>query len=81
MAEAEVYSMGDVKEADKTGVTIRSTAVRSDADDSGIMSVIGTICVIVLGLAVGYLAFNAYMRSRMRARRRKRRADRRRNRG
>ncbi|MBQ3194182.1 MAG: D-alanyl-D-alanine carboxypeptidase [Oscillospiraceae bacterium] len=81
MAEAEVFSMGDVKPADKTGVTIRSTAVRSDTDDSGILSVIGTICVIVLGLAVGYLAFNAYMRSRMRARRRKRRADRRRNRG
>ncbi len=80
MAEAEVYSMGAVKQADKTGVTIRSTALRSDEDDSGLLSVIGTICVIVLGLAVGYLGFNAYMRSRLRARRRKRRAARRRNR-
>lgn len=80
MTEVEVYAMGDVKSADNTGVTIRSTAVRSDADDSGIMSVIGTICVIILGLAVAYLAFNAYMRSRLRARRRKRRAARRRNR-
>ena len=80
MTEVEVYAMGNVKQADNTGVTIRSTAQRSDADDSGIMSVVGTICVIILGLAVAYLAFNAYMRSRLRARRKKRRAARRRNR-
>lgn len=80
MTEVEVYAMGDVKSADNTGVVIRSTAVRSDSDDSGILSVIGTICVIVLGLAVAYLGFNAYMRSRLRARRKKRRAARRRNR-
>lgn len=78
VTEAEVYAMGNVKAADKTGVTIRSTAVRSDEDDSGILSVIGTISVIALGLAICYLAFNAYMRSRIRAKRRKRRADRRR---
>ena len=80
LAEAEVYAMGDVKKSTETGVTIRSTAVRSDSDDSGFLSVIGTICVIVLGLAVSYLAFNAYMRSRIRARRRRRRENRRRNR-
>lgn len=80
MTEVEVYAMGNVKSSENTGVTIRSTAARSDSDDSGILSVIGTICVIVLGLAVAYLAFNAYMRSRLRARRRKRRAARRRNR-
>lgn len=78
MTEVEVYAMGDVKAADNTGVTIRSTAVRSDSDDSGILSIIGTVSVIILGLAAAYLAFNAYMRSRMRARRRKRRAARRR---
>lgn len=80
MTEVEVYAMGNVKSADNTGVVIRSTATRSDSDDSGILSVIGTICVIVLGLAVAYLGFNAYMRSRLRARRKKRRAARRRNR-
>lgn len=79
MTEVEVYSMGDVKAADNTGVVIRSTAARSDAHDSGFLSVLGTLCLIVLGLAVSYLAFNAYMRSRMRARRRKRRQNRRRN--
>lgn len=80
MAEVEVYAVSAVKAADDTGVTIRSTAVRSDSDDSGILSVIGTISIIILGLAIAYLGFNAYMRSRMRARHRKRRAARRRNR-
>ena len=78
MAEAEVYSIGPVKASSDTGVTIRSSAVRSDADSASVWSVIGTICVIVLGLAVAYLSYNAYMRSRMRARRKKRRAQRRR---
>lgn len=81
LAEAEVYAMGNVKRIDETGVTIRSTAVRSDSDDSGFLRVLGIICVSVLGLAVAYLSFNAYMRSRMRARHRRRRANRRRNRG
>lgn len=80
MTEIEVYAMGAVKASDNTGVTIRSTATRSDSDASGFLSVLGTICVIVLGLVVAYLCFNAYMRSRMRARRRKRRAARRRSR-
>ena len=80
MAEVEVYAVSAVKAADDTGLVIRSTAVRSDSDESGIGSVIGVISVIILGLAASYLAFNAYMRSKMRARRRKRRAARRRSR-
>ncbi len=80
LAEAEVYAVSDVKKETDTGVTIRSTAVRSDADASGFLSVLGTICVIILGLVAAYLAFNAYMRSRMRARRRRRRQNRRRTR-
>ena len=81
VAEAEVYAMGNVKRSTETGVTIRSTAARSDSDTSGFLSVVGTICVIILGLAAAYLTFNAYMRSRMRARYRRRRENRRRNRG
>lgn len=80
MAETEVYAMGDVKAANETGVTIHSVASRSDADTSGFLSVLGTICVIVLGLVAAYLAFNAYMRSRIRAQRRRRRQNRRRTR-
>lgn len=80
LAEAEVYAVSGVKTVDNTGVTIRSTAVRSDSDTSGILSVVGTICVIILGLAAAYLAFNSYMRSKIRAQRKKRRAARRRSR-
>ena len=78
MAEAEIYSMGNVKAADDKSIEIHSAVARNGLNESGIFSIIGTICVIVLGLAAAYLAFNAYMRSRLRARRRRRRANRRR---
>ena len=80
MAEAEVFAVSGVKTMENSGVTVRSTAVRSDADTSGILSVIGIISIIIIGLAAAYLGFNSYMRSRMRARRKKRRAARRRTR-
>ena len=79
LSEVEVYAMCDVKPADQTGVVIHSVVKRSSGGGSGFLSVVGTICVIVLGAAIAYLAFNAYMRTRIRARRRKRRAQRRRN--
>ena len=79
LTEVEVYAMSDVRRADKTGVTIRSAAVEGNKGTPGFLSALGTICVIVLGVAIAYLAFNAYMRNRIRARRRKRRAQRRRN--
>lgn len=79
LAEAEVFAAGNVTVAGNNDVTIHSTAARSDSSDSGILSVIGTICVIFLGIAAAYLTFNAYMRNRIRARRRKRRSERRRN--
>lgn len=79
LTEVEVYAMSDVRRADKTGVSIRSSAVEGSKGTPGFLSVLGTICVIVLGVAIAYLAFNAYMRNRIRARRRKRRAQRRRN--
>lgn len=78
MAETEMFAMGPVTVAGKNGVTIHATAARSDREASGFLSILGTICVIILGLVVLYLVFNAYMRSRMRARRRRRREARRR---
>lgn len=80
LTEVEVYSMGDVKVAGETGVTVETVVGSGDTGGSAFLSVLGIICVIILGLAMAYLAFNAYMRSRMRARRRKRREARRRNR-
>lgn len=79
LAEVEVYAMSDVKPANKTGVTIRSAAVEGSKAAPGFLSTLGTICVIVLGIAIAYLTFNAYMRARIRTRRRKRRAQRRRS--
>lgn len=80
LAETEVYAASPVSVAGNNGVTIHSTAARTDSGDSGVLSVIGTICVVFIGIAAAYLAFNAYMRNRMRARRKKRRSERRRNR-
>lgn len=80
MAEAEVFSMGNVKSSGDTGVTIHSTALKTGSGGSGILSTIGTVCVIGLGLVAAYLAFNSFMRARRRARNRRRRSDRRRSR-
>ena len=80
MTEVELYAMADVKPTTDTGVTIRSTAITTDADGVGFLNVVGTICVIILGLVGLYLVYNAYMRNRIRAQRRKRRENRRRSR-
>ncbi|MGN0977784.1 MAG: D-alanyl-D-alanine carboxypeptidase family protein [Faecousia sp.] len=80
MAEAEVYAVSRVKASSDTGVTIYSSGQGNTGKSSGILSTIGTILVVVVGLVAAYLAFNSFMRSRMRAIRRKRRAERRRNR-
>jgi len=81
LAEAEVFAMGAVKRSDDTGVKIHSVAGSADAGGSGFWNVVGTVCVIGLGLAAGYLALNSYMRARSRARHRRRRVERRRSRG
>lgn len=80
LAEAEVFAMGDVKSSQNTGVVIHTVTSRAEADHSGILSAIGTVCVIVLGAAGAYLGFNAYMRARIQAQRRRRRVSRRRTR-
>lgn len=80
MTEIELYAMGNVRSAADSGVSIRSTAVVTDEDSAGFMSVVGTICVIILGVVGLYLGYNAFMRSRIRAQRRKRRQQRRRSR-
>lgn len=80
MAEAEIYAVSGVKASSETGVTIYSTVSDSSGKSAGILSTIGTILVVVIGLVAAYLAFNSFMRTRMRAIRRKRRAERRRNR-
>lgn len=80
LTEVELFSMGNVKATADSGVSIRTTATKTDSDSAGFMSVVGTICVVILGLVGVYLVYNSYMRSRIRAQRRKRRAARRRSR-
>ena len=78
LTEVELFAMGDVKAAAETGVTVHGNAVKTGG--GGFLSVLGTICVVILCLAIVYLAFNAYMRSVIRARRRRRRSERKRSR-
>ena len=80
VTEVELYAMSDVRATGDTGVSVRSNGEKGGASASGVLSTIGTICVIGLGLVGAYLAFNSFMRSRIRAQRRRRRAERRRSR-
>jgi len=80
VTEVELYAMADVRATGDTGVSIRSNGEKDGVGGSGMLSTIGTICVIGLGLVGAYLAFNSFMRSRIRAQRRRRRAERRRSR-
>lgn len=79
LTEVELFAMGDVKDASATDVTVHGNALNT-GKAGGFLSVLGIICVVVLVLAIIYLAFNAYMRSVIRNRRRRRRAERKRNR-
>lgn len=78
ITEVELYSMSDVKSADKTGVTIRSLVTEKEGGMSA-MGILGTVCVVVLGAAGAYIGVNTIRRKRMQARRRRRRANRRRS--
>ena len=80
VTEVELYAMADVRATGDTGVSVRSNGEKGGVGGSGVLSTIGTICVIGLGLVGAYLAFNSFMRSRIRAQRRRRRAERRRSR-
>lgn len=76
VAEAELYAMADVNKA--KGVAAQGDA-KNGAEDSGVLSVIVTICLVVLGIAAAYLLINALRRAYGRAKRRRRRANRRRS--
>lgn len=79
VAEAELYAMSDVVSEQGSGVRIQSTVSRNDSESGGFMSVLGVICVVVLGIVGGYLLINNFRRVRSRSRHRRRRASRRRS--
>ena len=79
VTEVQLFAMGDVKNADKTGVTIHNLETQSKAKSKATITIFGTVCAVILLGACGYIAFNVIRRKRMEARRRKRRASRRRS--
>ena len=79
VTEVQLFAMGDVKNADKTGVTIHNLETQSKQKSKTTITIFGTVCVVILLSACGYIAFNVIRRKRMEARRRKRRASRRRS--
>lgn len=80
LLEAELFAMAPVKSVSESSITIHGTESGDGSGFGGVLSVIGTICVIVLGLAAGYLIINNFLRSRRRAQMRRRRKNRRRSR-
>lgn len=79
IAEAELYAMSNVRSVDNSGVSIQSGISRTDSDTSGFMSVVGTVCVMVLGALTLYGGINYLRRLHAQKRRRRRRANRRRS--
>jgi len=79
VTEFELYSMSDVKDADKTGVTIHNLETQKKEKSDTAFSVLAVVCFVVLGGAIGYIAINVIRRKRMEAKRRRRRASRRRS--
>jgi D-alanyl-D-alanine carboxypeptidase len=78
VTEVELYAMSDVKNADKTGVTIHSLDSKNKKSDTG-LGIFGIICFVILGAACSYIGINVFRRKRAEARRRRRRAGRRRS--
>lgn len=76
VAEAELYAMCDVQKA--TGALSKANQ-DEEGTASAVLSVLVTICLVVLGLVAAYLIINALRRAYGRARRRRRRANRRRS--
>lgn len=77
VAEAELYAMGDVQTlSSRADIQGLETQNRSG---SGILNILGTVCMVILGLMAAYLGINAWRRSQAKARRRRRRAARRRS--
>jgi len=79
VAEAEIYAMNTVQEADKTGVTVRSTAAKAENDMDGILGFFGAAGILLVGGFGLYVAYNSYRRAQRRIQRRRRRASRRRS--
>ena len=79
LAEVELYAMSQIRAKNNTGLDI-SDPSRDDSNMGDILAFMGVLCLIVVVVIGGYLAYNSFRRSMIRARRRRRRASRRRSR-
>ena len=78
LMEAELYAMNDVRTMDNNA-KINGLTVVNDGEGSDAMSILGIICVIILGGVGVYLLINNIRRERARRQRARRRANRRRS--
>lgn len=78
LMEAELYAMNEVKLSENAAKVRNSTGV-NDGQVSNVMSVVGVVCVIILGGFGVYLVINNIRRARARRQRARRRANRRRS--
>lgn len=78
LMEAELYAMNDVK-VKENAAKIQGLVVDPEADSGSFLSVIGIVCVVILGGFGVYLLVNNIRRAQVRRQRRRRRADRRRS--
>lgn len=79
VAEAELFSQGNVKAADNTGVEFLNESLGENDGVSGIFGFLGTVAGLAIGVFALYVAYNTYRRARRQAQRRRRRAERRRS--
>lgn len=78
LMEAELFAMNDVK-VSEDAAKIHVTEVKNNDGMSGAMSIVGTVCVIILGCFGVYLFYGYIRRAMIRRQRRRRRSARRRS--
>jgi len=78
LMEAELFAMNDVKTLEDSA-QVQSLVTKTDEGMSNIMSIIGTVCVVILGGFGAYLLYGNVRRAIIRRQRRRRRSGRRRS--
>ena len=78
LMEAELFAMNDVK-AVEDAAKVQSLVTTTDEGMGNVMSIIGTVCVVILGGFGVYLIYGNLRRAMIRRQRRRRRANRRRS--
>lgn len=78
LMEAELFAMNDVK-LTEDAAKVHGTVVETDTGGGNFLSILGTVCVIILGCFGAYVIYNNIRRAMVRRQRRRRRSDRRRS--